>query len=135
MTELFTRDFVCAVCDHFVRVHIRLRAASRLPYDERKVFVELSFDHFVAGFFYARKFFRRHLFRLQRTVRTRGGFFQMPERFCDFPRHRFNADTDTEIFMAALGLRSPIFIGGNFYFSHRIVFNSEIAHRFSPYYY
>ena len=40
-----------AIGDHFVGVHVGLRAAARLPDAQRKVFVEFSFDHFVGSLF------------------------------------------------------------------------------------
>jgi hypothetical protein len=38
-----------AVRDHFVGIHVRLRAGARLPDDQRKIVVELAVDHFLGG--------------------------------------------------------------------------------------
>src|ERR1041385_2042634 len=43
-----TSELNRAIRNHFVRVHVGLRAAPGLPYTQRKVFVEFSFDNFVA---------------------------------------------------------------------------------------
>ena len=42
-------NFDGAIGDHFVRVHVRLRAAAGLPDAQREMLVEFSGDHFVGG--------------------------------------------------------------------------------------
>ena len=37
--------------DHFVAIHVGLRAAARLPDAQRKVFIEFSFDDFLSSLF------------------------------------------------------------------------------------
>ena len=40
-----------AIRNHFIRVHVGLRAAARLPHPQRKMFVELAFDYLVTGLY------------------------------------------------------------------------------------
>ena len=49
MQELFPRHFVAAIGNDLIGVHVRLRSASRLPYDKREMLVELSGNHLVRG--------------------------------------------------------------------------------------
>ena len=46
--QLLSGDLVRAVCNDLVRVHVGLSAASRLPYDEREMFVQVTGDDLVA---------------------------------------------------------------------------------------
>ena len=36
-----------AIRNHFIRVHVGLRATARLPHPQRKMLIELALDHFV----------------------------------------------------------------------------------------
>ena len=122
--NLFAGDFVAAICDNLVGVHVRLSAASRLPYDERKMVVQTARDNFVG----------RHGNILQAFVVEPAepvvgdcrGLFQNTERVRDFSRHNFAADF--EVLITSLSLRRPVSVGRDFHFAHRILFNTIIHH-------
>ena len=126
------RQLCPAPCDDLVRVHIGLRTGARLPYDKRKMIVQRTGYHLVAGGGYGRKLRLRHALRLQRMVGHRARFFQNTERMRDFTRHRLDADAYLEILMASLSLSPPVFVGRHFHLAHRIMFHT-IFHKFSPF--
>ena len=47
--EFAAQHLVGTVGDHLVEVHVALGAGARLPDDQRKVIVELAFDHLACG--------------------------------------------------------------------------------------
>ena len=123
MQQFFARDFVAAVGNDFVGVHIRLRAAARLPDDEREMFVEFARNHFVASGAYRFEFFFGKFSEI--VVCNRGGFFKDSERVRDFSRHYFRADF--EILETSLRLRRPVLVVGYAHFAHSVFFNT-ISH-------
>ena len=46
-SERLARELIGAVGDHLVRVHVALRAGSRLKHDERKLRIERAGDHLI----------------------------------------------------------------------------------------
>src|SRR3984893_1200435 len=107
--ELAAQQFVGAVGDHLVEVHVGLRAGAGLPDHQRKVIVELAVDHLLRGADdgagaalveqgeFAIGFRRREL--------------DDAERMND--RHRHPILADTEIPPRPFRLRAPVAIGGN----------------------
>ena len=118
MAKLFARDLIGAVGDDLVGVHVALRAASGLPYDQGEVLVELSFDDFVASLGDGLELFGGHLLRLKSVVGHGGGLFEVAESLCDFARHSLDANANLKVFVAALCLGAPVFVGGNFHLAH-----------------
>ncbi len=47
--ELAAEQFVGAVRDHLVEIHVGLRAGSGLPHHQREMIVELAVDHLARG--------------------------------------------------------------------------------------
>ena len=113
-------DFVGAVGEHFVHVHIGLRARAGLPHHQRELAVELARQHVVGSL--------HNQIRLllldapERGVHLRGGFFHQRHRVNHRLRQGFAADF--EILAAALGLRAPIGFGRDFYIAHGVVFGA-----------
>ena len=116
--QLFACDFVTAICDDFVGVHVGLSAASGLPYDQREMLVELAGNNFVASLYDCVELFLGQFAQL--VVCLSGCFFENTERMSNFAGH--NLAADAEVFVASLGLGSPVFIGGNFHLAHCIFF-------------
>src|SRR5690349_2391091 len=113
-----------AVRDHFVRVHVGLRAGTGLPHDERKMFVE-----FALGYFLRRTRDGSAALRIEYAeghVDARGGAFDEAEGTDHRHRHAFAAYA--KIPSRALGLRAPVPVGGNFDRAEGIGFH---AHSFS----
>ena len=118
--NLCARDLVATVCNHFVRVHIRLRTATRLPNDEREMGVEFTRNHFVARQANRIFLFLGNLAKVVICKRCR--FFQNAERTRDFTRH--NLVANAEILITSLRLRRPVSICGDLHFPHRVFFNT-----------
>ena len=77
--------------------------------------------------------FSGHFLRPEAGVCLGGGLFQQAEGMDDLPGHRFPAHTDGEILNGALGLGAPVFVGGDFYLAHGVVFNA-VFHTDSSFY-
>ena len=122
--DLLSGNFITAVCDNFVGVHVGLCAAARLPYNQRKMLVQAAGDHFVTGSGDCRKLLLCHTLRTELVVCHSGSLFQDTESVCDLAGHGFNAHTDQKVLVAAFCLCCPVLIGGHLYFAHRIVFNA-----------
>ena len=65
-------------------------------------------------------------------IGTCGRLFQKAEGMNDFTGHGFNADTDREVFVTALGLSCPQPVCRNADLSHGVVFNAIIVHNTAP---
>ena len=115
-----TGDFVGAVCQHFVHVHIGLRAGAGLPHHQWELPVELAVQHVVRRL--------RNQIRLLRLNSAEGnigsgsGFFYQRQSINQRLRQGFTADF--EIVTAALGLRAPIGFGRDFDIAHGVVFGT-----------
>ena len=121
---LLARDLGASCGNDLVCVHIGLCTGAGLPYDEREMVVQLACDDLVTRRRNGSQLFVRHLFGTTGVVRDGSRLLQNAECVCDLARHRFNADTDLEILMAALGLGTPQLIGGNLHLAHRIMLNA-----------
>ena len=131
MQEFLPRNLVAPVGDHLVDVHVALRAASGLPYHQRKLLVQFSTDDLVAGLADGGKLRVSHLLRLQVMVGQGGRLLQIAKGMDDLLRHGLDPDTNVEVLVATLGLGTPELVGGNFHLAHRIMFNA-IFHFPSP---
>ena len=120
--QLFAQQGVRARGDDLVDVHVALRAAARLPDDERKFVVEFARQNFIAGGGNRVRAARIQIAEL--AVGQRGRLFQHGERMDDLLRDFLRADR--EIFVAALGLRAPAAVRGNANLAHRVVLNAII---------
>ena len=119
-------DFVAAVGNDLVGVHVRLGTRPRLPDHQGEMLQQRAVHHLVTSRFDGGQFFGGHLFGTECVVGNGGGFFQHTEGVDNLGGHGFDADTDFKIFVASLGLCSPKTVGGDFNLAHRIVFNTEI---------
>ena len=124
VAELRTGDLVGAVCNDLVGVHVGLCARTCLPYDEREMCIQLAGNDLVAGGGDRTELFGSHLGGLQLAVGDGGSLLEYTESVNDLLRHGLDADTDVEVLMASLGLGSPVDVCGDFYFTHRIVFDT-----------
>ncbi len=109
-----------AVREHFVHVHVGLRAGAGLPHDEGKMLVELARERFVRG-----SDDRAPLLLVEDAeghVHGRRGFLHEHLRAHDFGRHRLAGEM--EVMQAALGLRAPQPVLADFDVAHRVVFDA-----------
>ena len=122
MQKLFARDFVAAVGNDLVGVHVGLRAAAGLPNDQREVVVQGTGNHLVAG---AADHVQTAVVQLAEfMVGNCRGLLQNAEGVGDFARHDLAADF--EVLEAALRLRAPVAIRGHLHFTHGIPLNAII---------
>ena len=118
MEELRARDLISPVGDDLIRVHIGLRTASRLPYDEREVLVESAADDLVARLRDSGELLVGHFLGLDGVIGDSGGFFEDAEGVSYLTRHSLDTDADEEILMASLGLSRPVLVSGDFDLAH-----------------
>ena len=118
--ELFSRQLVAAVGDHLVDIHVRLRARTRLPHNEREMSVQLTGEDLVADAADQGAFFRAHPLGQQLAVGDGRRLFQHGKRSDDLHGHRFDTDADGEILMRALRLRAPVAVRRDADLSHRV---------------
>ena len=113
-------EFVGAVRQHFVHVHVGLRAGTGLPNDERELAIEFARQHVVSGA--DDEIGLLLLDAAEASVGLRGGFFD--ERHCVNERARQGFAADFEVLVAALRLRAPVGVGRDLYFAHGVVFST-----------
>ena len=107
--EFAAQQFVGAVGDHLVEVHVGLGAGPGLPHHQRKMIVELALDHLArgAGDGAGAPLVDQPQFAVGLGRRE----LDDAERVNDLDRHPVLADA--EILPRAFGLRAPIAVGGN----------------------
>ena len=120
MQDLLPRDLVAAIRDDLVDVHVRLRAAARLPDREGEVLREFACDDLVARRLDGIKAFVVELAEL--VVRNGGRFLQNAECVNDLGGHLL--DADGEVLEAALCLRGPVLVRRNLDFAEGIMFDA-----------
>ena len=120
VNAFFAQRRVCARGDDLVDVHVRLRAAARLPDDKRELRVQLTGAHLARGC--GNGIRKTFVHRAKAGVHVRGRLFHSGERMDDLRRHFFRADA--EVFIAALGLRAPELISRHAHLAHRVVFDA-----------
>ena len=123
--HLAAEDFDRPVRDHFIGVHVRLRAGPGLPDNEGKVIVELAGDHLIRRLDDGLADLR--IKASERHVGFGRGTLDDPERTHHRPRLLFPADL--EIAEGTLGLRAPIAVGGNLDRAKCVGFGAGLGHR------
>ena len=127
MENFLPCDLVAAVRDDLVDVHIGLRAAARLPYSEREVGGELAVEDFITCLADGGE---PLLVQFAECVVGDGGrLFQDAECVDDLGGHLL--DADGEVFEAALRLRRPVLVCGDFDLAEGIMLNA-ILHGYEP---
>ena len=127
MENFLPCDLVAAVRDDLVDVHIGLRAAARLPYSEREVGGELAVEDFITCLADGGEPLLVQF--AERVVGDGGGLFQDAECVDDLGGHLLNADG--EVLEAALRLRRPVLVCGDFDLAEGIMLNA-ILHGYEP---
>src|SRR5690606_19238851 len=115
--ERVAGELGCAVRDHLVDVHVRLRPGARLPHDEREVVVELPLEDLVA-----------HAGDQVRLLALQAGQLGVDER-CRLLQHGEGADNldrhpvpaDLEVLPRPLGLGTPVAVGGDLDLAERVL--------------
>ena len=127
MKEPLPQPLISSVGNHLVDVHVCLGAAARLPHHQGEVLQKLPRQHLVAN--------RGDglppplVQAAQADVHLGGGLFQDGEGPEHLLGHPFPADG--EIFNAPLGLRPPVFTGGDLHFPHGVVLDA-VFHSLIP---
>ena len=117
---LAAEEFVGAVGDHLVEVHVGLRARPGLPHHQREMIVELALDDLARG---ADDGAGTALVEKSEVAVGFGcGELDDAERMDDCDRHAILADA--EILPRAFGLRAPIAVGGDLDRSEAIGFGA-----------
>ena len=113
-----------AVGNHFIGIHIGLRARTGLPNHKREMVVQLAFSHFtgstdnrITNIFF-------QIIELHIGLGSR--HFDNPQRAHQRQWHGFRADF--EITQRALRLRAPIFFGRHVKRAKAIGFGARIGH-------
>ena len=136
MDRLFASDDAAgeldrAIADHFVGIHVRLRARSRLEHNQWELGVEPAVDHFLCSLRDERHFFGRQL--AQCAVRFRRAFLQHAKRADDGAAPAKPVNSDREIVDRALRLRTPQMIGRHADFAERILLDAIGIHERQSY--
>ncbi len=113
-----------AIADHFVGVHVGLRARAGLPDHEREMIVEFSLDDFVGGLADRLREFRVEQAKF--LIGHRSRFFEQSEGAHDRLRHALAADL--EVHRRALRLCAPIAVGGHFNGTEGVGFRACFRH-------
>ena len=109
------------ICNHFIDIHIALRARARLPNYQRELFVQLSCKNFIANLRDEITFFKRE--NAQSVISISSTFFEIGKTFNDFVRHR-SRNTNFEIVARAFCLCTPKFVGRYFHLAKGVFLNA-----------
>src|SRR6266436_5030929 len=115
-----TGNLDSTIRDHFVGIHVRLRAATGLPDAQGKVIVQLADNYFIGSLFDEPQLVAREFPKFM--IDDCGGFFENAQGADHFARHAIVADSEMD--QAALGLRAPILVRGHFNLAHGIGFET-----------
>src|SRR5882762_8610419 len=116
-----TGNLDSTIRDHFVGIHVRLRAAAGLPDAQGKVVVELAGNYLICRLFDELQLVARKFSKFM--IDDRGGLFENAEGADHFARHAIVADSEMD--QATLGLRTPILVRGHLNLAHRIGFDTS----------
>ena len=131
VAEVAAQDFGRTVGNHFVHVHVGLRAGTGLPNGEREVAVQLAGEDFLAGL---RDGVHATIIELaELLVGQSAGTLEHCERAGDLHRHLFNADL--EVFVAALRLGAPVLLVRDLNLTHGVLLNTKCHFSLSSYKY
>src|SRR6186713_416012 len=120
-SERPSEALIGTVRDHFVRIHVGLRAGSRLPDRKRKVGIEPPLPHLFGGSLDRCSDF--DVEDTQTTVGTSGGELLQPEGADQ--RDGKTLLPDREKFQSTLRLRTPISVGGNLDVAEQVALNAK----------
>ena len=126
MHQFSPRQRVGAVCDHLIGIHVGLGAGAGLPDHQGEVGIQRPGNDLARRLFYGAELFGGHFLGLQGMVGPGRRQLENPKGMYDLRRHGFQPHADGEIFMAALGLGAPVFVGGNPDFSHRVMLDTVL---------
>ena len=127
--HLAAENFNRAVGDHFIGIHVGLRAGPGLPDDKREMLVQLAFNDFLGCG--DNRFSQFRLKALQRHISARGGLFDNAERPDNGVRLLFPANL--EIAQGTLRLCAPVTVAGNVDRPKRISFRALLLHSAVPF--
>src|ERR1700758_5119076 len=101
--------------DHFVGVHVGLRAGTGLEYDQRKLVIPSAIDHFLRGADDQIDLFLRKLAEL--SIGQSCTLLQNSESSNDRPAPAKTLGADRKVQVRALGLSTPEVLGRDMYVS------------------
>ena len=120
--QLLARNFVAAVCNDLVHIHIGLGAAAGLPDCEREVAAELARANFFADG--GNELCLLLVQNAEAAVCESGRFLQIGKGGDNFGGNFLIPDF--KVLEASLCLRAPELVCGDFDFPHRIMFDAVI---------
>ena len=123
MAEPPPRKLIRTCADDLVGVHVGLRAAPGLEYDQREVVIQRSGGDLVARLPDDGQLLLGHAGGAKLPVCQRGGFLEQAEGVNNLGRHPL---TDAKIVQTALCLRTPVAVCGHLYLAHGIVFGTGL---------
>src|SRR6185369_6489035 len=100
-----------AIRDHFIGVHVGLRAGTGLEYDQRKLVIPSAIDHFLPSADNQIDLFLRKLAEL--TIGQSCTLLQNSESSNDRPPPAKTFDPNRKVQVRALGLCTPEMLGRN----------------------
>ena len=123
--NLLPREFIAAIGDDLVKVHVGLGAATRLPNGKGEIVFEFALQNFIRG-----ADDQTRLLFIQKPKRVIGysaSLFYDGKSVKDALRHFFLPDF--KVFKTALRLRPPITVGGHLNLTHTVAFGSKLHFR------
>src|SRR5713101_6835763 len=128
--ERRARDLAATVRNHFVYIHIELRATARHPHMQREHFVMLTREDLVADL--NDQLMALIVKPLAVMIGIRGAFLQDGVRGNHLPRDQVFADA--EVLKRTLRLRTPEFVSSDIHFAETIAFFSNVCHLVFPFF-
>src|ERR1700733_6543251 len=122
-SHLAARNLNSAIRDHFIDIHIGLRAAARLPDAQRELVLQLAGNHFVGSLHDQLRLVCRQL--AQVLVHQRARLLEDAESANEFRRH--GVAPNVEVQQRALRLRAPVDIGRDLDLSHAVGFHARTS--------
>ena len=126
VAEVTVDNFGGAVGNHFVHVHVGLRARARLPNGEREVAAELTLENVLASL--SDGLVATFIELTKGEVRCSASLLQVGKSLGNFFRHLFN--TDREVVITTLRLSTPVLGVVDFHFAHGVFFDTNFLHGF-----
>lgn len=122
IADLTPQDLCGSVGDYLVRVHIRLRAWTRLPDHQWKLVVPLPWYHFVCSLNYSIWYL---LVQSESPIHYCCTFLQYPEASDNWDWHHVKIPANIKVFQRPLSLSTPKLIRGDFNWTKWIILLSE----------
>src|ERR1035437_1849337 len=120
--HLAASDLDSTIGDHFVGVHIRLRATACLPDAEREMLIEFPGNDFIAGLCDKLALLPGEFAEV--SIHERGSLLEDAERADELGRHHVAANVEMD--EGTGGLRAVIAVGGHFYGPHAVGFSASV---------